>query len=164
MSQPPPPGGGPPPQTPPPGSPPPGGMPPGGGYSSGPPPAQVPPPPHQEITWATAAHWSSLVAYLVGLPFLGPLVVMLTQGQRSWFVRRHAVESLNFQLSVMIYTLVLVVGGMISALVTFGLSLILVIPLLLGIAVAALVLVILATMAASRGEDYRYPLTIRMVT
>ena len=56
-----------------------------------------------ERTWATAAHWSALVAAFLALAFLGPLLVLLAKGNDSPWVRRNAVESLNFQLSMLIY-------------------------------------------------------------
>jgi hypothetical protein len=99
------------------------------------------------------AHLAPFAGALVGLPFLGPLVVFLTYKDRSAFVRRHAVESLNFQLSLLI-------GYLISALLML---------VLIGfftaaiIAVASIVLQILGAVAANRGEEYRYPLTIRFV-
>ena len=43
------------------------------------------------------------------LAFLGPLIVMLIKGNESPYVRRQAVESLNFQLSILIYAIVSVV-------------------------------------------------------
>ena len=60
-------------------------------------------PTQDELTWGSAAHWSALVAAFVALAFLGPLIVMLTKGNESAYVRRQAVESLNFQLSILIY-------------------------------------------------------------
>lgn len=110
--------------------------------------------PSEERTWAGAAHWSIYVASLVGLSFLGPLLVMLIQGNKSAYVRAHAVESLNFQLSLLIY-----------AIVSFVLALLLVGFLLLAVvALMWLIFPIIATIKASAGESYRYPLTIRMVS
>lgn len=106
-----------------------------------------------ERNWAVGAHLSAFVAAWFALGFLGPLTVMLIAGQRSAFVRRHAVEALNFNLSILIY----VVISVILAFVIIG------IPMLVAIGVIYLVAVILAAMAASRGEEYRYPLTIRFV-
>ena len=67
--------------------------------------------PGDERTWATAAHWSALVAACVALAFLGPLVVLLAKGNESPWVRRNAVESLNFQLSMLIYGFAGTPGG-----------------------------------------------------
>ena len=69
-----------------------------------------------DLTWGGAAHWSALVAAFFALGFLGPLIIMLTKGNTSPYVRRQSVESLNFQLSILIYgavsaVLVLVLVG-----------------------------------------------------
>jgi uncharacterized protein len=106
-----------------------------------------------ERNWATAAHLSGFVAAWFALGFLGPLVVMLTEGSRSPFVRRHAVEALNFNLSVLLWLALSVV----LILVLVGLIMI---P---AIGILYLVSSILGAMAASRGDDFRYPLTIRFV-
>ena len=109
---------------------------------------------NDEITWGSAAHWSALVASVIGLPFLGPLIVMLTKGNESAYIRRQSVESLNFQLSILIYFLVSFV--LIFVLVGVFLALI--------VGVAWLVFTIIGAVRASHGEEYRYPLTIRMVS
>ena len=106
-----------------------------------------------EQNWAIAAHLSSFLAAYVALGVLGPLVVMLIAGPRSAFVRRHAVEALNFNISVLIYLAV-------SALLMFVL---IGFPMVVAIGVLYLVAVIRGALAASRGEEYRYPLTIRFV-
>jgi len=106
-----------------------------------------------ERTWAIAAHLSSFVAAYVALGLLGPLTVMLIAGPRSAFVRRHAVEALNFNISVLIY---LAVAAVLS-LVLIG------IPMLIAIGVLYVISVIRGAIAASRGEEFRYPLTLRLV-
>lgn len=119
-----------------------------------------PQPPYQQMSpstersWAAGAHLSSFAAAYVALGFLGPLVVLLLIGDRSALVRRHAVEALNFNLSWLLY---IVVAG-ILAIVLIGL------PILVALGVAYLVLVVLAAVEASRGGEYRYPLTIRLVS
>jgi uncharacterized protein len=154
----PPPYGGPP--QPPPGQPSYGGQPqyppPGQApYGGAPRPGVVPLAPDQERTWGLLAHLSAFAGSLVGgLTPLGPLVVMLTMGERSAFVRRHAVEALNFNISFLIY-------GLVSFLLVFVLIGFVLLPLLV---VAWVVLVIVAAVKANQGEDYRYPLTIRLVT
>lgn len=115
-------------------------------------PAPMNPP--EERNWAMAAHLSSFVAAYVALGFLGPLLVMLAAGGRSPFVRRHAVEALNFNLSVLIYVVVCVP----LVFVLIG------IPMLLALAILYLVATVQGAVAASRGQDYRYPLTIRLVS
>ena len=133
------------------------GPPPGQPYG-GPPPGTGPRmpagPTSEERTWALAAHVGSLVAAWFAMGFIAPLVVMLLKGKESPFVRRHAVESLNFQISLLIYLVI-------SVILVFLLVGIL---LLAALGVFALVVIILATVAASNGQDYRYPLTIRLIS
>jgi uncharacterized Tic20 family protein len=153
----PPPGAGYPPQG---GYPPPGGQgytAPGQPYQGGYPTGQIgqaPLAPSEERTWAMAAHLSSVLGIWLGfLGALGPLVVLLMQGQRSPYVRAQAVEALNFNISVLIYSVV----GWILAVVLVGF-------LLLGaLFVFWLIFTVIATVKVSNGEPYRYPLTIRLV-
>jgi len=108
----------------------------------------------EEITWGCAAHWSALVASVVALAFLGPLIVMLTKGNESPYVRRQAVESLNFQLSILIYAVV-------SFILVFVLVGLLLLPI---VGLMWLIFTIIGSVRASRGEEYRYPVTIRLVS
>ena len=137
----------PPPEPPlPPAGPPPGGGPPAGGRPAGP-----PLPPDQERLWGMLAHLLSFVAAYIALGFVAPLVVLLVFGPRSAYVRAHAVESLNFNLSWLLYGIV----GVILAFLIIG------IPILIALGIAYLVLVVIASVRASNGVLYRYPLTIR---
>lgn len=116
-----------------------------------------------ERTWGGAAHWSSLVAACVALAFLGPLVVLLVKGNDSPYVRAQSVESLNFQLSMLIYGAVGTVVGAILAIVTIGLGLVVVVPLALAFGAWWLIFTIIGSVKSANGELYRYPLVIRMV-
>jgi uncharacterized Tic20 family protein len=115
--------------------------------------------PSEERTWAIVAHIGTLVAAWLAMGFLCPLAIWLIFRNRSEFVRRHALESLNFQISLLIYTAVAIA----LVLITFGLGVLIVIPLIIIGGIAALVVIILATLAAANGQEYRYPLTIRLV-
>lgn len=108
----------------------------------------------EERNWAVAAHAGSLLAAWFALGLLAPLVVMLAKGSESAFVRRQAVESLNFQINALFYTILFAL----LVVVLIG------IPLLVAYGVFYLVCVILASVRASAGADFRYPLTIRLVT
>ncbi len=123
-------------------------VPPGGG-----PPGQQPLPADQERLWAMLAHLLSFVAAYLFLGFVAPLTVLLVFGPRSAYVRAHAVESLNFNLSWLLYAIVAVV----LAFLLIG------IPILIVLGLAYLVLVIIASVRANNGEFFRYPLTIRFV-
>jgi uncharacterized protein len=151
---------GPPPQPPlPPGGGPPGGGPPGvGPPGAGPPmsapqPGQQPLSPDQERLWATLAHLLSFVAAYIALGFLAPLIVLLLFGQRSAYVRAHAVESLNFNLSWLLYA---IVGAL---LIFIGIGILI----LIALGIAYVILIVVASIRANNGVFYRYPLTIRFV-
>lgn len=107
----------------------------------------------EDRNWAMAAHLSAIVGAWIFLGFIGPLVVLLIQGDRSPYVRAHTVEALNFNLSVLIYSIV----GWVLAFVLIGFVV------LAALGVLWLVCTILAVVKASNGEPYRYPLTIRLV-
>ena len=141
----------PPPQPPPP----PGGGPPAGGPPFGGPPApgQRPLTPDQERLWAMLAHLLSFVAAYLFLGFVAPLIVLLVFGPRSAYVRANAVESLNFNLSWLLYAIVAVV------LIFIGIGILI----LLALGIAYLVLIVVASIRANNGVLYRYPLTIRFV-
>jgi uncharacterized Tic20 family protein len=138
---------------PPPPSVPPGGGPPMGGPPAGGPPGQRPLPPDQERLWGMLAHLLSFVAAYIALGFLAPLIVLMVFGQRSAYVRAHAVESLNFNLTWLLYAVVAVV----LAFLLIG------IVILIALGIAYLVLVIIASVRANNGEFFRDPLTIRFV-
>lgn len=110
--------------------------------------------------WALIAHLSALAGLVVGFNFLGPLIVYLVKRDEGGFVRHHAAEALNFNLSVFIYA---VVGGLLTVVLVFFIVGILLIPLIVVAAIAWVVLVVVAAVKANQGELYRYPLTIRLV-
>ena len=107
----------------------------------------------QERLWAMLAHLLSFVAAYIALGFIAPLVVLLVFGPRSAYVRAHAVESLNFNLSWLIYAIVGVV------LIFLGIGILI----LLALGIAYVVFVIIASIRANNGEFFRYPLTLRFI-
>jgi len=113
--------------------------------------------------WAMAAHLSALIIF-VGIPSLiGPLVVWLAKRDSDAYVAAHSVHALNFNISVLIYT---VVGGFalgIVVVVTLGIGLLFALPVVIVAVIVWLVLVIQGGLAASRGEQFRYPMTIDFV-
>jgi uncharacterized Tic20 family protein len=113
-------------------------------------PAVPDPVPSESRGWATAAH----LIPLIGLGFIGPLVVWLMKRDEDPFVEYHAREALNFQISMIIY----VIASVLLMLVLIGFILIIV------VLVFALVVMIIAGVKAANGEFYRYPLTLRFVT
>jgi uncharacterized Tic20 family protein len=103
------------------------------------------PPTSDEKTLALLSHVVTFVSN-----FIAPLIIYIIKKDESPFVAAHAKESLNFQLTILLAVIVLfitIVG----------------ILLLWIVGIYALVLVIIATIRASEGKLYRYPLTIRFI-
>ena len=104
-------------------------------------------PDREERTTAVIAHLSGLFS------ILGPLLIYFLKRDDSAYMEDQAAEALNFQITVAL-------AGVVFALLCVVL---IGVPLLLGLVVAAVVLPIRAALAAGRGERYRYPLTVRLV-
>ena len=106
-------------------------------------------------TWTVACHAASLLGFFVpaGGHILPPLIVWLMKRAESSEVDAHGKESLNFQFSMLIYSII--AGILMLVLIGFVL-----LPLL---HVLNLVFVIIASLRASEGQLYRYPLTIRFL-
>ncbi|CAN5123941.1 DUF4870 domain-containing protein [soil metagenome] len=106
-------------------------------------------------TWTVLCHASALLGFFLpwGGHILPPLIVWLSKRGESTAVDEHGKESLNFQLSMLIYNII--AGVLVLALIGFVL-----LPIL---HVLNVVFVILASLRASEGELYRYPITIRFL-
>ena len=114
----------------------------------------VPMSPADQRTWAIATHLSPFLAAFVALSFLGPLVMYIIFKDRGAFIRHHAAEALNFQLTMWIGLLISIpLMFVLIGFFTAGL-----------IGLAMLVCHILGAVAAGEGRDYRYPFTIRFVS
>ncbi|MCA0250957.1 MAG: DUF4870 domain-containing protein [Actinobacteria bacterium] len=112
--------------------------------------------PGGDRSMASAAHWGALVAGIAtggGLGFLVPLILLVTKGQSDPLVRANAVESLNFNITVLIG----MIASVLLTVAAIGIVGLIVIP------IAAVILQVLGAMAANRGEAYRYPISIRFV-
>jgi uncharacterized Tic20 family protein len=108
----------------------------------------------EDRNWAVAAHIGSILTAWFALGLIAPLIVLLVRGGESPFVRRHAVESLNFQINALVYSVVFFL--LVFVLIGFVL-----LPLY---GLFYVICVVLATISASRGQDFRYPLTVRVIT
>lgn len=125
------------------------------------PPAQAPVPNEDERNMAMLCHLLGIVAsYTIGLGFVGPLIIWVLKKDSSVFVDFHGKEAINFQLSMLIY---LVALGSVTFITMFFFVGILLIPVIIVVAVLALIAEIIACVAASRGEWHRYPACIRFL-
>ena len=124
--------------------------------SSPQPPAPVSSTSSEARTWSVLCHASALAGlFFHALGFiLGPLIVWLIKRGESAEIDANGKESLNFQISMLIYHAI----AIILCLVLIG------IPILIALWVADIVFVIIASVKTSNGEFYRYPLTIRFIS
>ncbi len=91
---------------------------------------------------------------------LGPLVMWLTQREKSAFADYHGKESLNFQITI---SLALALCFAFTAAFSWVLIGLLGIPLMVAIALYATVMTIIAAIKANEGVHYRYPFTLRLI-
>ncbi len=103
------------------------------------------PPTSDERTMAILSHILNIVA-----PILAPLIIYLVKKDESSYVAWHARESLNFQITVVLVCILLIIS-VIGLLVVWA------------VGIAALILVIIATIRASEGKLYKYPFTWRLI-
>lgn len=101
--------------------------------------------PADEKTWAVLTH-------VIGIffNFLPSLIVFLVFKGRGPFLEAHAKSALNFQLTM----LIAYVAGTILSFVLVGFIVFIVVPILV------IVFAIIASVRASAGEYYTYPLSI----
>lgn len=108
---------------------------------------------------AVVAHLSAFIGFTAVPAFVGPLAIWLLKKDDDAFVAEHAREALNFNLSVLLYLVALVA----LSVVTFGLGLVVLVPLLLVGAPAWLIATVVAAVRAGEGQRFSYPLTISFV-
>jgi uncharacterized Tic20 family protein len=107
------------------------------------------------VTWATFCHVAALSLYL-GIPFghiIVPLIIWLIKKDEFPFVEEQGKESLNFQISMTIY-------GIIAGILCYVFIGLILLPVLV---IAHIALIIMAIVKTNKGENYRYPFTIRVI-
>ena len=107
-------------------------------------------------TWCMLAHATALVGFLVPVAghIVGPLIVWLAKRHDSPEIDAHGKESMNFQISMLIWNAI----SAILILVLIG------IPLLILLHILNIIFVIVASIQASEGKLYRYPFAIRLIS
>ena len=85
--------------------------------------------------------------------FLVPLIIYLIKKDESEYIASHSRESLNFQISLMIYMLV----SFILAFVVIGFFMI------IALGIFSIVVTIIASIKSYEGKHYSYPMCIRFL-
>lgn len=104
--------------------------------------------PNDERLWATLIHVGGIFFW-----FVPSLIGYIAASGRSAFLREHSRSALNFQLTMLIAS---VIGGILS-LVLVGFLI------LAAVGIIVLVLSIIAAVEANAGRYYRYPLAIQFI-
>ncbi|MFI6812271.1 DUF4870 domain-containing protein [Nonomuraea sp. NPDC050328] len=98
----------------------------------------------------------AMLSHLLGIltGFVGPLIMYFVKKDQSPYVRDQSAEALNFQITVFIAYMV----SLFLTMVFIGFLL------MFAVWICALIFEIMGAVAANRGERFRYPINIRMVT
>jgi uncharacterized Tic20 family protein len=112
--------------------------------------------------WGMFCHLAGLCALLPIVPVIGgvigPLIIWQIKKEEFPFVDEHGKEAVNFQISILLYSLI---GSVICAITCVGIPLI---PVVVGIiGILDIVFLVIASIKANDGEGYRYPLTVRFI-
>lgn len=99
-------------------------------------------------TMAMIAHLGGIVGFII------PLIIWLIKKDQSPFVNDQGKESLNFQITMVIAWMVVIT----TSFLFIGFLLM---PIVL---IGNLIFCIMGGLAAQRGETYRYPVTLRLIT
>ena len=114
--------------------------------------------PQDERTWGAIAHGAALVAMILSagfLGFLGSLAVYIVHKDRGPFVRAHAANSLNVQITMAIW---IVISIPLILLLGLGFLTLVAAPFVAGL------LHVIGALKAYQGEWWNPPLTPRFVT
>ncbi|NBQ93307.1 MAG: DUF4870 domain-containing protein [Micrococcales bacterium] len=113
--------------------------------------------------------WSHIIPMLgivVGVWSFIPLLLLWVPGliirnlsKATDFDRRHSTESLNFQLTIMLFVVVGLAAGSFRA----ELVPIVAAPLIIGSTLMNFVLCVIASLRTMKGKEYRYPVNFRFV-
>jgi uncharacterized Tic20 family protein len=116
--------------------------------------------------WAGGVH---VAAFLLALftswgagigGMLAAFVVWVAKKDESDFIRQNAAEAFNFNFSMFIYA----AAGLLFAIFTLGIGLLIIIPLAIVLAIVWLWCTIQAARAGFDGELYHYPLSIKLLS
>ena len=109
----------------------------------------------EEKQWGMFTHLAALATFVLPVAgnIIGPLIIYLIKKDEYEFVNEQGKEVLNFQIT---WSIIFAISLM---LILIGIGVLM----LVGFGIAWLILVIVGAVAASNGQYYKYPLTIRFL-
>ena len=113
----------------------------------------------EERVWAMLAHLLSLLGYFGGIAqYVAPLIIYLIYRNQSKFVAFHALQSLYFQLALLVIVAAYILLGIVSCGTLFFL-----LPVTGSVfVVAAALFTIFAAIKTNEGEWFEYPFVGRL--
>jgi len=122
--------------------------------------------PEQERTWGAISHAGAVVAMVCSAGFLGflaSIAVYVVHKDRGPFVRAHAANSINVQISMFIWLVVATVLYVVLGIVTLGIGFLVFLPVFLVPPVVAGILHVIGAVKAWNGEWWNPPFTPQLV-
>lgn len=143
-----------------------------------------------ERTYGSLLHLSVLTKYFIPFGnFLFPIILWVTRKKESSFIDHHGRQSLNFQISLFLYSLFIALAGVVTLLLLlFGnindtfwqlpdsywqreiasnvgviFTVVCALTLLIGLKILELVCVITASIRAGDGKAYHFPISIPFI-
>lgn len=107
-----------------------------------------------ERNWAMLCHLSAFAGFF--FPFggiIGPLICWFSRKDESLWVDENGKASMNFQLSVLLY----IVLAIPLCFILVG------IPIILFLGLLKIICIVVASIKASKGERFKYPVTIPFI-
>jgi uncharacterized Tic20 family protein len=107
-----------------------------------------------ERNWSMLCHLSAFAGFF--FPFggiIGPLICWLSRRDESAWVNENGKASMNFQISMLLYIFL-------SIPLCF---ILVVIPIIMFLGVLKIVCIVIASIKASKGERFKYPLAIPFI-
>jgi uncharacterized Tic20 family protein len=108
----------------------------------------------KERNWSMICHLSAFASYF--FPFggiIGPLICWLSKRDESVWINLNGRNALNFNLSILLY----IVLAIPLCFIIIG------IPIILVLATLKIICIIIASIKASKGQLFRYPLSIPFI-
>jgi uncharacterized Tic20 family protein len=108
----------------------------------------------KERNWSMICHLSAFASYF--FPFggiIGPLICWLSKRDESVWINLNGRNALNFNLSILLYTVLAIP----LCFIIIG------IPIIMALATLKIVCIIIGSIKASKGQLFKYPLSIPFI-
>lgn len=120
----------------------------------------------EDKNWAMFAHLCTFIATVIPMAnIIGPIVIRMTRGKESAFVKKHANTVLNFQITFFLFAIVCV-PVMLVPMIFIEKSGFFAIPMAIGalalvaLGICSIVFSIIGAIRARDGREYTYPLSL----